>query len=80
MYKDSGKPCVMVVQGPPGTGKSSTITQTILQVLSKLNPGDNIPKIIVCAPSNAAVDNLAIKVIQATTGKLFGGKFTQCCF
>ncbi len=72
---DERKPQVMVIQGPPGTGKSSAITLTICEILSKLKPGDTFPKIIVCAPSNAAVDNLALKVMKATKGKLFGGKF-----
>ena len=71
---DEKKPQVMVIQGPPGTGKSSAITLTILEILSKANKRHEIPKIIVCAPSNSAVDNLAHKVIEATSKKLFGGK------
>jgi len=57
---------ICLVQGPPGTGKSSTIAGLILQMLySKMELGkpDTMPKILVVAPSNAAVDELALKLI-----------------
>jgi len=58
---------VCLVQGPPGTGKSSTIVGIILQILySKLgnNNTNQLPRILVVAPSNAAVDELAMRLIQ----------------
>jgi len=58
---------ICLVQGPPGTGKSSTISGLILQILcSKLQNGKNysLPRILVVAPSNAAVDELALKLIS----------------
>ena len=59
-------PRICLVQGPPGTGKSSTIAGLILQILySKMVSGnvDTMPRILVVAPSNAAVDELALKLI-----------------
>merc|ERR1719153_917131 len=59
-------PKICLVQGPPGTGKFSTIAGLILQILySKMVPGkvDTMPRILVVAPSNAAVDELALKLI-----------------
>eukprot|EP01035_Chromulina_nebulosa_P018721 gene18721-24484_t len=41
-----------LIHGPPGTGKTSTITELILQCVQQ-----NM-KILVCAPSNIAVDNI----------------------
>jgi regulator of nonsense transcripts 1 len=46
-----------LIQGPPGTGKTVT-SASIVYHLSKLNK----EKILVCAPSNVAVDHLAAKL------------------
>lgn len=46
-----------LIQGPPGTGKTVT-SATILYHLSKINKS----KLLVCAPSNVAVDHLAAKL------------------
>lgn len=47
---------VAIVHGPPGTGKTTTLVQSILKVLEKE------PQVLVCAPSNAAVDLLVEKL------------------
>ncbi|KAJ1734476.1 ATP-dependent RNA helicase [Coemansia biformis] len=46
-----------LIQGPPGTGKTVT-TATLVYHMAKANAG----KILVCAPSNVAVDQLTEKV------------------
>ncbi|VEU23215.1 DEKNAAC104325 [Brettanomyces naardenensis] len=48
-----------LIQGPPGTGKTVT-SATIVYHLCKLHK----EKVLVCAPSNVAVDHLALKLIQ----------------
>ncbi|KAJ2777959.1 ATP-dependent RNA helicase [Coemansia javaensis] len=48
-----------LIQGPPGTGKTVT-TATLVYHLAKANTG----KVLVCAPSNVAVDQLTEKVHQ----------------
>eukprot|EP00088_Acartia_fossae_P070547 TRINITY_DN947_c0_g1_i8.p1 TRINITY_DN947_c0_g1~~TRINITY_DN947_c0_g1_i8.p1 ORF type:complete len:915 (+),score=196.82 TRINITY_DN947_c0_g1_i8:99-2843(+) len=54
---------ISVIQGPPGTGKTTTICGIILQLLT--NPeATRRPRILVCAPSNAAVDAIALKLIH----------------
>lgn len=54
---------IQLIQGPPGTGK----TQTVSGLLSMLiNAG--VDKVHVCAPSNAAVDEILTRV--ATQGLL----------
>lgn len=44
---------IAIVHGPPGTGKTTTLVESILEVLKEEK------QIMVCAPSNAATDHLA---------------------
>lgn len=53
-----------LIQGPPGTGKTVT-SASIVYHLVKMNPG----QVLVCAPSNVAVDQLTEK-IHATALKV----------
>ena len=46
------------IHGPPGTGKTTTLVQAIGQVVR------NEKQVLVCAPSNAAVDLLADKLSE----------------
>ncbi|KAH8918063.1 P-loop containing nucleoside triphosphate hydrolase protein [Atractiella rhizophila] len=48
-----------LIQGPPGTGKTVT-SASIVYNLSKINGG----QVLVCAPSNVAVDQLTEKIHQ----------------
>ena len=48
---------ILLIQGPPGTGKTHTITGIISMLLTA---GTN--KIHVCAPSNAAVDEILFRL------------------
>ncbi|NWX48109.1 SETX helicase, partial [Steatornis caripensis] len=68
-----GLPKICLIHGPPGTGKSKTIVGLLSRVLrentrnekatqktnSKMKPN----RFLVCAPSNAAVDELMKKII-----------------
>jgi ATP-dependent RNA/DNA helicase IGHMBP2 len=47
-----------LIHGPPGTGKTTTVVELILQAV---NLGK---KILVVAPSNIAVDNIAEKILS----------------
>src|SRR5690606_21120605 len=49
---------VALVHGPPGTGKTTTLVQSIFHVLKKES------QVLVCAPSNAAVDLLVEKLSE----------------
>ncbi|QQS50880.1 MAG: AAA family ATPase [Bacteroidota bacterium] len=49
---------VAIIHGPPGTGKTTTLVQAIRQTLQKET------QVLVCAPSNAAVDLLCEKLLQ----------------
>ena len=48
-----------VIHGPPGTGKTTTVVELIIQAIER---GD---KVLACAPSNTAVDNLLERLINA---------------
>ena len=49
---------IIIVHGPPGTGKTTTLIEGILQLIK------NGEKILVSAPSNTAVDNIAKGLLQ----------------
>ncbi len=49
---------ITIIHGPPGTGKTTTLIEGILQLIK------NGEKILVSAPSNTAVDNIAKGLIQ----------------
>ena len=49
---------VAIVHGPPGTGKTTTLVQAIVQTTHVE------PQVLVCAPSNAAVDLLTEKLSE----------------
>lgn len=49
---------VTIIHGPPGTGKTTTLTEAIVQLVSQ---GE---KVLVSAPSNTAVDNIAKGLLQ----------------
>ncbi|KAG9127213.1 ATP-dependent helicase NAM7 [Ceratobasidium sp. 392] len=48
---------ISLIQGPPGAGKTVT-SAAIVYHLAKMNPG----QVLVCAPSNVAVDQLTEKI------------------
>ena len=49
---------IVIVHGPPGTGKTTTLIEAILHLI---NAGE---KVLVSAPSNTAVDNIAKGLIK----------------
>ena len=49
---------VAVVHGPPGTGKTTTLVEAIMETIRRE------PQVLVCAPSNAAVDWISEKLIE----------------
>ncbi len=48
---------VAVLHGPPGTGKTTTVVELVVQAVAR---GD---KVLACAPSNTAVDNLLERLV-----------------
>lgn len=48
-----------IIHGPPGTGKTTTIVEVILQAVKQGQ------KVLCCAPSNVAVDNLVERLAQS---------------
>lgn len=70
---DKKMPSISLVEGPAGTGKSILITNLILQLIfgDEVYQSDKSLKILLCAPSNAAVDIITHKlsVIRQTMSK-----------
>ncbi|KAJ1532193.1 hypothetical protein ONE63_000814 [Megalurothrips usitatus] len=50
-----------LVFGPPGTGKTVTLVETILQLW---DPVQKSTRILVCAPSNAAADEITSRLLK----------------
>jgi len=48
-----------IIHGPPGTGKTTTVVELICQAVLR---GE---KVLACAPSNTAVDNLVERLVRA---------------
>ncbi|XP_053328361.1 probable helicase senataxin isoform X2 [Spea bombifrons] len=66
-------PRICMIHGPPGTGKSKTIVGFLYRILMEKS-SSNVPdqnfnvknkrnRVLVCAPSNAAIDDLMKKII-----------------
>ena len=51
----------LLIQGPPGTGKTHTI-KGMISMLCKAMHKDK--KILVCAPSNAAIDEIVTRLVS----------------
>lgn len=54
---------VMLIQGPPGTGKTHTIIGIISMIMGT-RLANSRQKIMVCAPSNAAIDQIVGRIID----------------
>ena len=63
-----------LIQGPPGTGKTKTVLGVLSALLAQVAPPgsglssstaqENKRHVLVCAPSNAAVDELALRIYK----------------
>ncbi|XP_026325144.1 helicase sen1 isoform X2 [Hyposmocoma kahamanoa] len=62
----SDRPCIQMVQGPPGTGKSSVICAIVMSYFYDLKGKlqHNRGKILICATSNAAVDEIVCRLLN----------------
>lgn len=52
-------PKIQLIQGPPGTGKTHTLIGIIKHFYKNWIDVANMPKILICAPSNGAIDEVA---------------------
>jgi ATP-dependent RNA/DNA helicase IGHMBP2 len=64
-------PGITIVHGPPGTGKTTTLIEAIIQLIKA---GE---KVLVSAPSNTAVDNIAKGLIKGGVNLLRVGNTSK---
>ncbi|XP_046396378.1 probable helicase senataxin isoform X2 [Ischnura elegans] len=74
MVSLASEPRICLIQGPPGTGKTKVIITLIMEMfgfdgktLSQQRKDNQTPKILLCAPSNAAIDNVVLKLLHLRT-------------
>ncbi|KAJ7670210.1 SEN1 N terminal-domain-containing protein [Mycena rosella] len=79
-----------LIQGPPGTGKTSTIVALVMAFLARrprripIPTGKNSkpeaptsPQILICAPSNAAIDEIAHRIRDSDAFKTKGNNIVR---
>ncbi|XP_066585351.1 uncharacterized protein Setx [Prorops nasuta] len=70
---------ICLIQGPPGTGKSKVIVNTITQILygeNRYKTNSSTFRILVCAPSNAAIDEIVLRLLKIRS--LFKNQGLKC--
>ena len=61
---NSSQPGILLVQGPPGAGKTHTLTGMVKQIFLGWRVRDSSPKVLICAPSNGAIDEIGKRLIK----------------
>ena len=57
-------PKIQLIQGPPGTGKTHTLIGMIKHFYMNLRDTVQVPKILICAPSNGAIDEVSKRLYK----------------
>lgn len=57
-------PKIQLIQGPPGTGKTHTLIGIIKQFYSTWPDNTKFPKVLICAPSNGAIDEVCRRLFK----------------
>lgn len=65
-----GSPKISLIHGPPGTGKTLTLIALITQIFRCAKERNLRSRILVCAPSNAAVDELTRRLVTPSLGDI----------
>lgn len=60
IVEGTSHPAPYILYGPPGTGKTKTLVEAISQIYTQ----DETSRILVCATSNSAADEIATRLIQ----------------
>ncbi|XP_014243841.1 helicase SEN1 isoform X2 [Cimex lectularius] len=73
-------PNISIIHGPPGTGKTLVITSLVEQILhySRNQGKRSKSKILLCAPSNSAVDEVVLRLLELRRTLTDKFKLTRC--
>lgn len=72
---------VVLLQGPPGTGKTTTLMGLLAveyEYLKNVCSLDDKRKILICAPSNAAIDHITKRLVCEGLITTNQGNFSKC--
>ncbi|RWS26119.1 uncharacterized protein B4U80_13008 [Leptotrombidium deliense] len=61
VLRSSQRPSPYIIVGPPATGKTTTVVESILQIVVKLRKS----RILVCTNSNILADEIALKLLES---------------
>lgn len=75
VLKKEAKVCL--IQGPPGTGKSKVIANLVTQILHDEQTSRKSLRILVCAPSNAAVDEIVLRLLDIRSKLIKKNRFNM---
>ena len=64
IMKPFSTPKIMLIQGPPGTGKTYTLIGIVKNIFANLDSTRNPLRIMICAPSNGAIDEIGRRLIS----------------
>ncbi|XP_063237788.1 putative helicase MOV-10 isoform X2 [Bacillus rossius redtenbacheri] len=79
IVNNTAYPAPYIVFGPPGTGKTVTIVEAIVQLWDR-HKSDGKKHILVCAPSNAAADVIALRLLNYVPPSSFIRLYASSCF
>lgn len=57
-------PKIQLIQGPPGTGKTHTLIGIIKHFYTNWHDTSRLPKVLICAPSNGAIDEVTRRLYK----------------
>ena len=61
---NGSQPGILLVQGPPGAGKTHTLTGMVKRIFLDWKGRDSSPKVLICAPSNGAIDEIGKRLYK----------------
>lgn len=69
------QPNLKLIEGPPGSGKTLLVSNIVLNLLTRNLNSKKIPKILICAKNNSAVDTLMKQIVLSNDSAKYSVRF-----